>query len=117
MPTPLSSHTSKQRSHVIIRTRRNTGDRGEPHGWRFETDGIGSFGELRRDETISGGTEVTLRLRREIYGWGKMEPEMLALMICEYLKENRRQGAMSLRIPLHVFARSASHAWARMDPL
>ena len=70
---------------------------------QFEIDGIGSFGELRRDEEIPGGAKVTLRLRREIYGneldkmvnehrsddlrgqqwtqqnWGKMEPQMLAL--------------------------------------
>jgi hypothetical protein len=92
---------------VIIRTRRYAGEYCEPHGWRFETDGVGSFGELRRDDDIGGGTEVTLRVKQEIYGrqldkmveqhlpddaagrqwtrenWSKM---MLAKQISEYLK-------------------------------
>jgi hypothetical protein len=96
---------------VVIRTRRNVSEDREPHGWRFETDGIGAFGELCGDE-IGGGTEVTLRLKREIYAkqldqmverhfsddlagrewtrenWGKMEDQMLALQISEYLRNN-----------------------------
>ena len=49
---------------VIIRTKRSPlpGD-SEGHGWYFETEGVGGFGELRRDATITKGTEVRLRLR------------------------------------------------------
>jgi len=52
---------------VIIKTRRGqeAGD-AELNGWHFETDGIGSFGELRRDTTFSRGTEVRLHIRSEI---------------------------------------------------
>jgi len=54
---------------VIIRTRRGqeAGDT-EATGWHFETEGIGSFGELRRDATFPRGTEVRLRLRANIVG-------------------------------------------------
>ena len=53
--------------HVEIRTRRST-ERGdaEAHGWQFQTEGVGSFGELRRDSQIKRGTTVGLRLRREV---------------------------------------------------
>jgi hypothetical protein len=44
-----------------------TGARNGRAAWlRFETDGIGAVGELRGDD-IGAGTEVTLRLKREIY--------------------------------------------------
>jgi len=32
-------------------------------GWRFETEGVGDFGELRRDSSQSRGTLVELRMR------------------------------------------------------
>lgn len=52
---------------VIIKTRRSQepGDV-EKTGWYFESEGIGSFGELRRDSTLQRGTEVHLRLRPSI---------------------------------------------------
>jgi len=53
--------------HVALRTLHNEGEGAEAVGWRFETDGIGSFGELRPDAEAKRGTEVTLRLRRELY--------------------------------------------------
>jgi hypothetical protein len=37
----------------------------EPVGWRFETEGVGSFGELRQEPAAPPGTEVRLRLREE----------------------------------------------------
>ncbi len=54
---------------VIIRTRRssNAPDAGET-GWIFQTDGIGSFGELRADPNMASGTQVRLLLRAEIVG-------------------------------------------------
>jgi hypothetical protein len=54
-------------NRVVIRTRRSQepGDT-EPHGWRFETEGVGSFGELRRDSFSQSGTEIHLRLRPEV---------------------------------------------------
>jgi hypothetical protein len=52
---------------VILRTRRGPGPKdADPTGWYFESEGIGSFGELKRDSSREAGTEVRLRLRREI---------------------------------------------------
>jgi len=59
---------------VVFLTRRcqEAGD-GEATGWSFQTDGVGSFGELRRSETRFVGTEVRMRLRSkyadEIEDW------------------------------------------------
>jgi hypothetical protein len=35
-------------------------------GWTFETAGIGSFGQLRKNHNIAQGSRVTIRLRRDI---------------------------------------------------
>ncbi len=51
---------------VIVRTRRNSAADGEPIGWVFQTDGIDSFGELRIDQAVQPGTEVSLRLKEII---------------------------------------------------
>jgi hypothetical protein len=52
---------------VIIRTKRSQepGD-SEETGWRFETAGVGSFGELMKQSGISPGTTIRLRLREDI---------------------------------------------------
>jgi hypothetical protein len=52
---------------VEIRTRRSA-ERGdaEPHGWWFQTEGVGSFGELRKDFQRKCGTTVGLRLRQNV---------------------------------------------------
>jgi len=54
--------------HVEIRTirsRQAPDGLFETAGWLFVTDGVGSFGELRRCTEIRKGSEVRLRLRRE----------------------------------------------------
>ncbi|HWW75779.1 MAG TPA: hypothetical protein VNZ44_10300, partial [Pyrinomonadaceae bacterium] len=54
---------------IVIRTRRSQeAGSGESNGWRFETRGVGSFGELRQDDALKKGTEIRLRLRPEIIG-------------------------------------------------
>jgi len=51
---------------VQIYTRRsNLAEDTDPNGWFFETEGIGAFGELRRDDSWHQGTEVRLRLKEE----------------------------------------------------
>jgi hypothetical protein len=40
----------------------------ESTGWRFESEGVGSFGELRKDDTLPKGTMVRLQLRSEFVG-------------------------------------------------
>jgi len=54
---------------VVIRTRRTQepGD-ADNEGWNFDTEGVGSFGELRRDSSIARSTEVRLHLRQESIG-------------------------------------------------
>jgi len=51
-------------NRLMLKTRRSVdaGD-SEETGWRFETEGVGSFGELRRDSSIAHGTSVHLYLR------------------------------------------------------
>jgi hypothetical protein len=49
---------------IIILTRRSQDcPDAEDHGWRFETQGIGSFGELRKLRDWTLGTEVRLHVR------------------------------------------------------
>jgi hypothetical protein len=52
---------------VVLTTRRanDAGDT-EPNGWWFESRGIGSFGELRKDFSLANGTEIRMRLRSEL---------------------------------------------------
>lgn len=40
----------------------------ESCGWWFSTEGVGSWGELRRSNTAMAGTETRLRLRPEVVG-------------------------------------------------
>ena len=52
---------------VEIRTRRSPArSDAEPHGWRFQAEGVGAFGELRKDSQRKRGTTVGLRLRRDV---------------------------------------------------
>ena len=59
---------------VVLRTRRAVlGGDSEDSGWVFETEGVGSFGELQRDTSITQGTSVQLYLRPEVVGKGLRE--------------------------------------------
>ena len=54
---------------VVIRTRRSQHcPDAEAYGWQFETEGIGSFGELRKLPDRTRGTEVRLHLRTGLLG-------------------------------------------------
>jgi hypothetical protein len=54
---------------VVLRTRRAVqGGDSEDTGWMFETEGVGSFGELQKDLSMTQGTSVQLYLRPEIVG-------------------------------------------------
>ena len=54
---------------LVISTRRSLEPKdGDPNGWRFETHGIGAFGELRRDDTFDRGSRIELRLRKDCVG-------------------------------------------------
>jgi len=49
--------------HWIFRTRRSALCGDDPHGWEFETRGVGSFGELRPYSGREHGTTVSLELQ------------------------------------------------------
>ncbi len=69
--------------HVEIRTRRSQwpGD-AEPNGWHFETGGIGSFGELKRDDSIQRGTEVRFHIGPDALG---LDPKNWYASVLEYV--------------------------------
>ena len=53
---------------VIISTRRTPGsDELESIGWRFETEGIGTWGELRQEHNLEFGTKIELHLKAELF--------------------------------------------------
>ncbi|HEX5717025.1 MAG TPA: hypothetical protein VF179_12750 [Thermoanaerobaculia bacterium] len=68
---------------VEFRTRRHPvrGD-AEPHGWYFVTEGVGSFGELRRDIEAEPGTTVRFRLRPDYDG--KQLGKQLSRFVAEH---------------------------------
>lgn len=82
-------------NRVIISTRRTLepGDADET-GWRFETEGIGSFGELRRGIKVSPGCRIELRLKEE----GVPDPIQWFAKLREYLKYNVRFAPCELRL-------------------
>ena len=93
---------------VVIRTKRTQqpGD-SDNEGWNFETEGVGSFGELRRDGSISPGTEVRLHLRHEVTGknpliWYetlvKYIRRELSRIPCEFSIKANIAGAVSLQL-------------------
>ena len=71
-----------------IRTRRSQDAGGdEQTGWHFATEGIGSFGELRRDVKTVRGTQICLHLKREVIG---NDPAAWYAELCTYLTETLR---------------------------
>ena len=59
----------------------------ESTGWQFESEGVGSFGELRKDDTVPKGTIVRLRLRPEFIGEDVIEASN---KVKEYIEEQVR---------------------------
>ena len=79
---------------LVVSTRRSLEPKdGDPNGWKFDTRGVGSFGELRRDDNVIKGSRVELRLRKECVGeevkrwYGKLREylvSLLQLVPCEF---------------------------------
>ena len=74
---------------VVIKTRRSPepGDEYTDVGWRFETEGIGTFGELKKCKKFSHGThgtEIRLHLKPNICDKGISN---FFLQLRDYLKE------------------------------
>jgi len=78
-------------SRVIFKTRRSS-ESGlqEPYGWRFESNGVGTFGELRKDNSVMRGTTVRLQLKPKVF---KKEITGPRNSLSQYLRE------MLVRIP------------------
>ncbi|MDJ0718073.1 MAG: ATP-binding protein [Prochloraceae cyanobacterium] len=74
---------------IIIKTKRSLepGDGDIEPGWQFETEGIGTFGELRKCQLTHDvqGTEIRLHLKPEIYSQG-LAPQWF-LQLRDYLKK------------------------------
>lgn len=89
---------------------------GDMGGWRFTTDGIGGFGELRPQDGLDFGTELRLALKRkEVFG-DKTAEEWFA-SLCDYLKEKLIRLPCNLKVDFTAVAPAArlsfSPGWAR----
>jgi Histidine kinase-, DNA gyrase B-, and HSP90-like ATPase len=94
-------------NHLTVLTRRSTqpGD-DDGSGWRFETGGVGEFGELRRIARAKCGTEVTLRLKdAERVARGDFASALLA-----YLRDTVR------RVPCRFIVRIGSEVALESQP-
>jgi len=81
---------------VTIRTRRSVepGD-SETTGWQFETEGVGSFGELRRDSGFTKGTEVKLHLKSAAV---TADSSRWYSRLCGYLQRTIMEVPCNLRV-------------------
>ncbi|KKM67944.1 hypothetical protein LCGC14_1466020, partial [marine sediment metagenome] len=79
---------------VEIRTMRSDrpGD-ADPTGWYFESEGVGSFGELRKERGLTHGTEVRLRLRPDTIG----DPKAWYDKVATYLRKGLARVPCSFR--------------------
>ena len=92
---------------LSIRTRRGieAGD-ADPNGWSFETEGVGSFGELRAATDASRGTRVELHLREEfsadpVRWYGELRRylvDTLCLVPCEFRFNSSIEGCEVLSV-------------------
>jgi len=85
----LSYFMMADRIQIYTRRHNLCGDV-EPSGWEFESEGIGTFGELKRSDRRNQGTEIRLRLRPEMLG---QDPEEFVHDLQEYLR------AVLVRLP------------------
>ena len=101
-------------SQVVIVTRRHPlcGDP-EANGWKFETEGVGYFGELRKDNTRYQGTEVVLRVPRSSFA---RKYEDFADEIADYLTANVVWTPCRLTFSVDgVHKKSFQRGWTRTD--
>lgn len=86
--------------HVVIHTKRAFEDpKYEMTGWLFQTSGIGSFGELRRDAECSLGTEIRLHIRDDII---QDDPSGWYEQIANYIQENVSKSPCNLIIHSNI---------------
>lgn len=90
---------------VAIWTRRSAAPKdGDPTGWWFETEGVGSFGELRREPELDTGSRIELHLKKGLFSdpaeWFSRLREYLAeiliLLPCEFQLNSALPGCESL---------------------
>ena len=82
---------------VVIKTQRSSSPRDdESDGWQFETEGIGSFGELTKVQKNShGGTEIRLLLKPEVIFTVISKKEDSSIQKQEIFKKNLSQEDLS----------------------
>lgn len=93
---------------VSLRTRRSQEtDDLETSGWRFETEGVGAFGELRKDSVGPRGTEVRLHLRPNVVGddpvrwYGELRAfldDLLVRVPCRFTLNTEMPGCQELSL-------------------
>lgn len=111
-----------------IKTRRSL-DAGssEQTGWHFETNGISSFGELRRDNGVAHGTQISLCLNEEInddivdwfLGLHNYLQRTLQYLPCRLIIESDLWNAQLINHDAGWIDRSAHYTeriWARVFP-
>jgi hypothetical protein len=94
---------------VEITTRRSSlTDDAEATGWLFETEGVGSFGELRPNQSLRPGTNVRFRLSEkyvkkvgaECLEGGQSVLRVIGGRIAQYLTETIVRSPFALRLSI-----------------
>ncbi|MEX0887105.1 MAG: hypothetical protein WD009_11770 [Phycisphaeraceae bacterium] len=100
---------------VEIRTRRSQeAEDAELNGWIFTTDGVGSFGELRLDNQLTRGTEVSFRLRDSV----SADPRNWFKQLTEFVRQNLAVCPCEVQISSDLPGCDAlvlNPGWARKD--
>jgi len=93
--------------HVLFKTKASQeSEAQDTRGWEFETWGVGSFGELRRIDGLSHGTEVQLELRAALIPapeqffseLRKYVADLIAIAPCEFELTTNLTGGQPLRL-------------------
>jgi hypothetical protein len=112
----LSYFMLASKVRVVTKRSQEAGD-AEPTGWAFETEGVGSFGELRKANKARHGTEITLYVKPEVIrnGLGQWYEE-LTNYINDLVSRVPCNFSVSCSLPNSVpLARSPGWVWSRDD--
>jgi hypothetical protein len=90
----LSYFMLADRVEVTTRRSLEPGD-AEAQGWHFATEGVGSFGELRKDASLQRGTEVRLHLQPHA---GELQPGEFYESLRSYLASVVTRVPCTLRL-------------------
>lgn len=90
--------------YLEITTRRSAEAGDSDHcGWKFATQGLGAFGELLRASRSAKGTDIRLRLRRDLF----VDDERIFQNICNYINSVVNFLPCRIEVRDEIFAREA----------